>query len=312
MGIIRRRLLIIGKTPPPVGGVTIHIQRLTDNFRKEGIEFILLDYKNIRQFYKFFLPYNLVHIHLSNKIWRMVLTLFLRILGKKVIITFHGNYNFQNFFDRTSLLYSSANILLNRGSFDKANLYSSKNHFLSSFIAPTRTNKPLSVSVTREILQLREHSEILFCMNASNYVVDKNGNDIYQGEKIINFFSRRPAWGLIFSDPSGYYSKQWKSKYHNCIFINETHDFISVIKQSDCLLRYTTTDGDSLSVKEALYIGVPVIASDCVERPSGVLSIKEISELDDIIADRRYTSLKILKPSESYKSIKRVLFCYMN
>jgi glycogen(starch) synthase len=39
---------------------------------------------------------------------------------------------------------------------------------------------------------------------------------------------------------------------------------------SDVLLRATTTDGDSLSIREALSIGTPVVASDAAPRPCGV------------------------------------------
>jgi hypothetical protein len=38
-------------------------------------------------------------------------------------------------------------------------------------------------------------------------------------------------------------------------------------------LRTTRTDGDAVSVREALDAGVPVIASDVVKRPVGVLTI---------------------------------------
>ena len=40
---------------------------------------------------------------------------------------------------------------------------------------------------------------------------------------------------------------------------------------SDCLIRATTTDGDSLSVKEALYYKKKVIASNCVDRVPNVI-----------------------------------------
>ena len=43
--------------------------------------------------------------------------------------------------------------------------------------------------------------------------------------------------------------------------------FIPVLRLTDVLLKPTNTDGDAISVREALYLGVPVVASDVVERP---------------------------------------------
>lgn len=45
---------------------------------------------------------------------------------------------------------------------------------------------------------------------------------------------------------------------------------LRVIADGDLFLRTTLYDGDSISVREALHIGVPVIASDNQMRPSGV------------------------------------------
>ena len=36
-------------------------------------------------------------------------------------------------------------------------------------------------------------------------------------------------------------------------------------------IRATTTDGDSVSLREALYFGAPILASDVVPRPDGVM-----------------------------------------
>lgn len=40
------------------------------------------------------------------------------------------------------------------------------------------------------------------------------------------------------------------------------------------IIRNTPTDGDSLSVKEALYLHKPILATDAVSRPKGVILFK--------------------------------------
>jgi glycosyltransferase involved in cell wall biosynthesis len=44
----------------------------------------------------------------------------------------------------------------------------------------------------------------------------------------------------------------------------------SVIAKSGVYYRPTTVDGDSVALREALVMGVPVVASDATQRPSGV------------------------------------------
>ncbi len=44
-----------------------------------------------------------------------------------------------------------------------------------------------------------------------------------------------------------------------------------VIKRSSVLLRPTTSDGDSISLREALHFNVPVVASDAAPRPDGTI-----------------------------------------
>jgi glycosyltransferase involved in cell wall biosynthesis len=43
----------------------------------------------------------------------------------------------------------------------------------------------------------------------------------------------------------------------------------SLWRVADVVVRATNTDGNSLTVLEALAVGTPVVASDCVERPAG-------------------------------------------
>ena len=50
-------------------------------------------------------------------------------------------------------------------------------------------------------------------------------------------------------------------------------DVIQILKQTECLIRFTTTDGDSISVREALFLNKSVIASNVVERPVGVTTV---------------------------------------
>ena len=80
----------------------------------------------------------------------------------------------------------------------------------------------------------------------------------------------------MLSDPTGNYKRFLQrtgvNVPNNVLVIDRRHEFVGVLGQVDGLIRATTTDGDSLSVREGLFLGKVVIASDCVSRPEGVIT----------------------------------------
>jgi glycosyltransferase involved in cell wall biosynthesis len=62
--------------------------------------------------------------------------------------------------------------------------------------------------------------------------------------------------------------------------------FVPVLAEADVFVRPTNTDGDANSVREALYLGVPAVASDVVERPAGTILFRT-RDLDDLEAKVR-------------------------
>ncbi len=52
-------------------------------------------------------------------------------------------------------------------------------------------------------------------------------------------------------------------------------DFTALLAKSDAFLRSTLVDGDSMSVREALSLGVPAVASDTPFRPEGTMLFRK-------------------------------------
>ena len=52
-------------------------------------------------------------------------------------------------------------------------------------------------------------------------------------------------------------------------------DFTALLARSDAFLRCTLVDGDSMSVREALSLGVPAVASDTPYRPEGTVLFRK-------------------------------------
>ena len=111
--------------------------------------------------------------------------------------------------------------------------------------------------------------------------------EIYGIIELIQFFNDNLNFGFIFSDPSGTYSSYFDSENiqlkDNIVIINGNHSFFNVLELSDSFIRNTTTDGDSISVREALFLDKKVFATNCVDRPKDVIILKELSILIDDI-----------------------------
>ncbi|MDA1048602.1 MAG: hypothetical protein O3A82_16955, partial [Verrucomicrobia bacterium] len=120
--------------------------------------------------------------------------------------------------------------------------------------------------------------------NAYNYALDNSGREIYGIFDLIQF-SETKNLQLIISDPSGNYQKEAlkkipAKKQQHVLWISEPHSFFAVLKECDLFIRNTTTDGDSVSIHEALFLQKPVWATQVVDRPVGVHLYTQLSEIN--------------------------------
>lgn len=270
------KLLIIGKTPPPIGGVTIHVKRLLGNLKeiKYPYDFIELSLYNLPIIFIKILFFDKIHIHSSNVYFKLFISMWTRVFNKKLLLTNHGNLgrygNFKDYLDKLSIRLCYLPIVLNDDSYLIAKNINKKVVKISSFLPPVDETK-LDKNDLNLINNLNK-KYVVCCTNASAFNLDKNGNDIYGIEELILKFKNSNKFALIISDPSGDYLKKYNNLITNNIyFISKKHSFFEVIKHSKISIRNTTTDGDSLSIKESLYLNKLTLATNCVSRPKGVL-----------------------------------------
>jgi glycosyltransferase involved in cell wall biosynthesis len=77
---------------------------------------------------------------------------------------------------------------------------------------------------------------------------------------------------VILLDPSSEYEFDVKNyETENLIYLNRYVNFKNLVSQVDVYLRPTSSDGNSVATLEALSHGIPVVASDIVERDLGVV-----------------------------------------
>jgi glycosyltransferase involved in cell wall biosynthesis len=301
---MKNGVLIIGSVPPPIGGVTIHVHRLLNALRDAGINYdfhpvsiaVMRYLANNRRYYK------VVHIHSSNPLARFVITLWCRFLGLKCINTIHGDLNrfknkFKNYLDRLSVRFSATPILLNQKSFNVAKQLNSNTQIISSFLPPIIEEEYLDQQFEKKILELKQKGIFVFCTNAYNFSIDKNGQEIYGIIEIIDVIKKCPQFGLVLSDPSGAYSQKIKEDNielnDRLLVVAGPHSFYKVLSLCDGSIRNTSTDGDSLSVKESLSLLKPTLVTDVVSRPANVLLYKR-GGLSDFLSKINSESLRAL------------------
>ncbi|SEA62051.1 Glycosyltransferase involved in cell wall bisynthesis [Arachidicoccus rhizosphaerae] len=296
----KQDILVLGTVPPPIGGVTIHVKRLCEHLDTFAIPFEFVDFRKVNKVILLKKIWNskIIHLHSSSPVFRFLIALFCFFcLNKKLLLTIHGNIGrfgkAKNLLDLIAISLSTVPIVLNDSSYELSMRFNRNTVLISAFIPAIETVE-LGDDLLRSIQLLKKSLGCVYATNASNINFDNEGNEIYQISALINLFKERPKEGLIISDPSGNYFnfcvKNGAIVPENILFITIPHDFNSVIKTVDCVIRFTTTDGDSLSVKESLYWGRPVIATNVVSRPSGTILVdNDIVSLTYVLDNRELT-----------------------
>lgn len=278
-------LLIVGPLPDNhgIGGVTIHVQRLLEYLDKKGVRYYFCDYGKVSfvGLMKRMARTTTIHIHISNPVFLFLFTLCCRLMGKKVIVTLHGNYgrfsSFKNFLVRKAIAMSTIPVLINEKSYIICRKFNKRAVLIQAFIPPQKEEK-LNSEILSLLERLHKEGKKIVSTNAYNVSFDKYGNDTYGIDFLVQYFKKSADYAMLVSDPSGNYAKRYEGREMevdgNVFFIDYPHSFFELLKHVDYFVRNTSTDGDALSVKEALYLGVPTLCTDVVDRPKGVRLFK--------------------------------------
>ncbi|WP_215407942.1 glycosyltransferase [Vibrio gigantis] len=289
------RINLIGKIPPPYGGVAVSIKSYYDALLLDSDVDVKL-YPISKLLYSFLDRPDYIHFNFSKAYKRFLGTVIGRLCGAKVIHTIHGNnLNLKNPFNYFSCLLSHRVLVLNEQLLRSAYLSSiSSNTFrLTSPILDSHCDTT-SLENKYEITKLKDQYYVLVYANDSVYI---DGEEVYGVKFILEllaFFEANNVTVLIL-DPSSAYKKdisQLNSGSH--IYINQMVNFKQLLKKVDLYIRPTSTDGQSIAIIEAISCGVPVLASDSVPRPSSVVTYKYGSLEDFKII---FTQIKASKDS---------------
>ena len=276
-------VLVVGALPPPIGGVTTHIKRLLKHSCGDArVDIHVLDLKkkvlvgvngevsNPIKIIESILFSDVVHVQISSKL-KVIVAIFFRILCKKVIYTHHNRVVGSAFFFRAMCFLCHKVVLVNPD-LDKP-VKSDNFVIVPAFLPPVDTP-----GLRKDVRDFISGFSRVIAINAFslNYI---DGEEVYGVDLVVKACEIIAKKGklsdtcVVFFDPSNSYSDY----DFGCLsgsgaptikrFSGSDLSYFDLLLKSTLSLRPTRTDGDALSVRESLYAGVPVIASDCTARP---------------------------------------------
>ncbi len=309
-----------GTTPPPMGGMSVHIQRLTLKMDLEKIDYILYNFTNFEKVGKqhvnikspmiwfiglFFKQTPKVHYVITTRTIIRVLAVLFGLLKRKIVIIRVGGKSFENAYNSNLLnkvfsvfviKYCSVFIGVNSDIVELAQRHKTKNVLLiPGFIPPV----DIQTELPSDIFSFFGNDSIKIVV--SGKISPKATFDIYGLWEVIELAKeikqkKIPVKIVMFIYGS---SREEIEEYKDSLNENGLNDIIYVnlkklelwptIKEVDLYLRPSRTDGDCNSLREALFFDRYAIATDIVPRPMGTILYKQndikyvISKIEELV-----------------------------
>lgn len=329
-------IAVIGGYPPPIGGVSVHVERLIKKLDSKSINYILYntsvneiktDYNifnvgNLKLWlikYLFFCRDKIIHCQERNWYLVSILCLIKEIHKSKLLLTLHSfreNPEEFNVLKKLCFLYSIKNvdyfIPVGKNEKNKLRKYGCDKKKIS--VIPAYLNPKYKETddklVSDYVWNFMKKNDFNIVANAYK-ILFYNNEDLYGIDMCINICHRLKKQyidkkiGFVFCLPDiGDYKYFFKLKDEiskleigdKFLFVNEIMPLYPILKKSNLFLRPTNTDSFGVSIAEALYYNIPSIASDVCERLEGTIIFKS-RDIEDLYR-------KIIDVIENYELYK--------
>jgi glycogen synthase len=299
------KILLIGPHPPPHGGISVHVSELHRCLAAAGVLCRVLDTSDVRSssFHFALLRYSLqswtLHLHTNGHNWKSwLMALWCGIVGQSggsCILTLHsglapGYLTALRGWRRrvvrlTCRLYSRV-ICVSPAVRDALVLLGQLTD--RTDIAPAYLETVLDeISLDRKtVAWMEEHRPLL---STALFFRPEYGFDLLVSA-IAKLRVRYPSVGCLVMG-SGEQEPEARKRVRD--FGLENHmllvgdvihaQCLALMSRTDLFLRTTWYDADSISVREALALGVPVVASRVGSRPKGVI-LFEPGDVADLLS----------------------------
>lgn len=294
------RVDLIGVFPPPLGGISVHLSRLSRRLEAAGVTVRRHGPQQGPPFFGYHLGLlrgtrgaQVVHAHLHGALDLTLLGLVARTC-RRMVLTIHAhNVAGQTLAGRpvqaavvgAALRSMAAVVCVNERIGEEVRdlgVRSDRVLVAPAFLPPER-GELLSAAPEPAVADfLTRHAPVL-CANA--FTFDLLGGELLYGhdvlvEAVARLRRRHPGLGLVVhvsrvDDAGQARLARLRERAaalgvgEHVLWVTGSRPFGPTLARSAAMLRPTLTDGDAVSVREALHIGVPVVASDVVARPAG-------------------------------------------
>lgn len=317
-----KKVALIGRYPPPWGGISVHVQRVIAQLRAQNNKVYFFEAaQQIRYVFFFFYAVRLLYFlirhrpdilfyhtlylkHAFHELWLIVL--LKRMLCYRVVIVDHHcrylynqsekhkNYlnKLMHHVDQQLFIGNLTEQSYRDNGIIKPPYWSVE----SAFLPPDENQRQTIIgSYPPSLFDFIHNHTPLLLMNGSRVSLLPNGKDLYGFDMslqvIMHSKSSFAKIGLIIALPeiaNEFYYEEILTFIRNnhldahVYFFHGQKELWPLFTSVDLFLRPTWTDGDSISVREALYYNVPVVASDICIRPEHVTLFKT-GDVDDCL-----------------------------
>ncbi|MCK4517368.1 glycosyltransferase [Candidatus Babeliales bacterium] len=305
--ISNKKILIIGPYPPPFGGVSIHIKRVTEKLKLQNNTVAIFNTATKRTKTKaifsllkkliFTRPHIVYYNEPTESLQKLALVTLLKYLFFYQLVTIdHDCRLLYNFSPRKKKLFR---MLMKRVNHAVVMGDTTEKCYVDNQVSKVKKSveSPFLPPVLREEKEilwqypvgvhkfLSTRSPLLTANAFAPILID--GKDLYGFDMCIELIKTLkqtyPNIGLIFGvctlgteEQKKYFAtieeKIQKLKLESSFyfFFNE-QEFWPLIKLSDLFIRPTLSDSFGISVQEAITVGTPAIASNVCQRPEGTI-----------------------------------------
>lgn len=341
----KKEIVFWGVEPPPIGGMSVHIKRLSDflllnewkvyqynfnrNIKRE--EKHIINVRNLWLWYLklWFYKSPKVHYVITTSAIVRFLASILTLRGKKILIRVGGRSlekdleigGIKKLLNILSLKLCTSFIGVSEEICNLALRYIGKNkiNYITGFIPPIgNVNSPSEINYFFDSNNLN--------IVVTGQIVDENKEDIYGLHHVLDSLVIAKEKGINFkccivsytiSGDNTIAISNFKRKItllelnSHVLLYQSNNELWPILKGCDLFIRSSITDGDANSIREALFFDKIVIASDCVLRPIKCVLYKTLDSYDLVSKIESFQDYKVLNIDENFSNSNKLQNHYL-